>query len=109
MSIYYCYLLQSVSHPNNTYIGITNDLIRRVKQHNGHLKGGAKATRKHKDWHIVKSVELSDKSKALSFEYWAKHYRTKTGKISRTGPGISNKIKRMTELEQEIKSLPVLS
>ena len=44
----YCvYLLQS---ENCSYIGMTNDFLRRWMQHNGYLSGGAKYTSKKKDW-----------------------------------------------------------
>ena len=39
----FVYLLQSVS--GKTYIGATVDLQRRLRQHNGEITGGAKATR----------------------------------------------------------------
>ena len=37
------YLLYNARH-NKTYIGITTNLERRIRQHNGFIKGGAKAT-----------------------------------------------------------------
>jgi len=109
MDPYYCYLLRSTSHPNHTYIGITNNLNRRLDQHNGVLSGGAKATRKHKDWCAVKTVKLPDKSQALKFEYQAKHKKTRSGKTVRTPSGVLNKIKRMEELEQQFKFPPTVS
>jgi putative endonuclease len=35
------------------YTGITKDIIRRVRQHNGDLAGGAKATRAGRPWTLV--------------------------------------------------------
>lgn len=35
-----------------TYVGITNDLERRLEQHNGRLPGGAKTTRAGRPWTI---------------------------------------------------------
>ncbi len=45
---YICYMI----HHNfqNTYVGITNDFNHRLKQHNGIIRGGAKATKKFEDW-----------------------------------------------------------
>jgi len=37
---------------NRTYVGITSDFSRRLRQHNGELKGGAKYTRGRK-WALV--------------------------------------------------------
>ena len=42
MKEYYVYLLQSTSH--TTYIGETIDLNHSLRQHNGEIKGGARAT-----------------------------------------------------------------
>ena len=40
---YYCYFLYNVSNKKN-YIGITNNVTRRLRQHNKEIKGGAKYT-----------------------------------------------------------------
>ena len=42
MSKYYVYLLESTNHC--TYVGATMNLDRRLRQHNGEIKGGARAT-----------------------------------------------------------------
>lgn len=41
-----------VSSEGRTYVGITNDLSRRLDEHNGVLPGGAKATRRGRPWSI---------------------------------------------------------
>ncbi len=38
-----------------TYVGIALDLERRVAQHNGELKGGARSTRAGRPWVLVAS------------------------------------------------------
>jgi predicted GIY-YIG superfamily endonuclease len=65
-----CYLLISETS-NQTYVGITNNLERRIKQHNGHLSGGAKYTRSGRPWKIYGYVEgfCMDKSSVLKFEW----------------------------------------
>ena len=64
-----CYLLQSVDS-NRTYVGATNNLLRRLNDHNG-MNGkskGAKAT-KGQQWIVVLYVEgFSTKQGCLSFE-----------------------------------------
>ena len=35
------------------YIGVTTGTLRRLRQHNGALKGGAKATRAGRPWRVV--------------------------------------------------------
>jgi len=37
------YLLKCAN--NSLYCGITNDMVRRLRQHNGEIQGGAKYTR----------------------------------------------------------------
>jgi len=42
-----------VSHDEQrTYVGITNDLERRLGQHNGERPGGAKSTRAGRPWSV---------------------------------------------------------
>jgi predicted GIY-YIG superfamily endonuclease len=95
---WFCYLIRSKSYPNHTYIGSSPDVDKRLQKHNKLLPGGAKATRKHNDWELVKSVERPNKSSALSLEYYWKHYKTKTGTWRSTRPGIDNKLKRLGEI-----------
>lgn len=47
-----CYILRSenVNFINHTYNGYTNNLKRRIRQHNGVIKGGAKSTRNKGPW-----------------------------------------------------------
>lgn len=93
----YCYLLISTS-TNVTYIGITNNLERRLKQHNGLLIGGAKATRRFKDWIYYKVIELSNKNDALKFEYQWKH----------TKSGLNNKLIKLDEIIKKYDAKIVL-
>ena len=69
-TVNYCYILQN---GNRTYIGYTIDPFRRIKQHNGILKGGAKATSILKDWQYLAIITSSDplftKILALSIEW----------------------------------------
>lgn len=71
--MYYVYLLQSTIN-NRTYCGSTNNLDKRLRQHNGEIKGGAKSTSKYRPWNIICYVEgFIDKKHALRFEYQWKH------------------------------------
>lgn len=68
-----CYILQSAPRPTNTYVGVTNNWARRVRQHNGGLVGGAKRTSAHRPWRRVAYVSgFADKNAAMRFE-WSMH------------------------------------
>ena len=76
---YVLYLLTHSSH-NRTYLGITNNLERRVRQHNGELVGGAKYTQSFKGegkWLCYLCVSNLSKREALSIERIAKNKRRK--------------------------------
>jgi len=56
---------------NYTYVGITNNEIRRLRQHNGELKGGARYTtnfKKDGEWVYYAQIKNVDKCTALSIE-----------------------------------------
>jgi predicted GIY-YIG superfamily endonuclease len=75
MTDWYCYILRSIDkgHENLTYNGSTNDLKRRLRQHNQEISGGAKATRGHQ-WEIYAYMTgFTTHSNALSCEWRIKH------------------------------------
>jgi predicted GIY-YIG superfamily endonuclease len=66
----------------HTYIGATLDLNRRLRQHNGEIVGGAKATAKKKgQWERVLAIHgFPDQRSALKFEWrWKRNARYKRG------------------------------
>ena len=66
--MWYCYLLHCVKK-DKTYVGATIDPDRRLKQHNGLLSGGAKATKGH-EWERRCLVgTFPDETSALQFEW----------------------------------------
>ena len=73
------YLLTNTDN-NKTYLGVTVDINRRIKQHNGILSGGAKYTTSNigkGEWILHAIVNNLDKSKALSYERIIKNKRRK--------------------------------
>ena len=83
MKQYFVYLLESTNH--NTYVGATVDLDHRLRQHNGELKGGARATtmkvKKGETWKRVCHIEgFPSWSEALKFEWAWKFYSRKLSK-----------------------------
>lgn len=84
---YICYILRSSNplHYNKTYVGITNNSIRRLRQHNGELSYGARYTAMIRPLtYYIKIINLT-KSKALSIERsihnMRRKYRKYTGLI----------------------------
>lgn len=90
---WFCYILQS---ENKTYAGSTNNLKRRIKQHNGILKGGAKATR-GKTWTFyVILTGFKTHQNALQCEWKIKH---PTGKKNESKyRGTKGRIKGLNEM-----------
>lgn len=76
---YIVYLLINTNN-NYTYLGITNNSIRRLRQHNGEIKGGAKYTNSFKgngEWIYYLKIKNLTKSEALSIERIAKNKQKK--------------------------------
>lgn len=65
----YVYLLQSLSHPNQRYVGLTNNLRQRLSIHN---QGGSLHTSKYAPWRIVTAIRFDDDQRAFSFEQYLK-------------------------------------
>jgi predicted GIY-YIG superfamily endonuclease len=80
-SSYICYM---ITHEyKSTYVGITNNFTHRLSQHNGIIKGGAKATHKYNDWKLAFYISgFTTKSEVLSFEWHMHHPNGKRRKDS---------------------------
>ena len=70
----YVYLLESLNFPDQTYIGLTDDLRKRLIAHN---EGRASHTRKFKPWRLVTYLAFSDTDKAIAFE---RYLRSSSGR-----------------------------
>jgi len=79
INTYIVYLLVNTNSNNNhTYLGITNNSRRRLRQHNGIIKGGAKYTHAFKgdgEWVYYLKIKNLTKSESLSIERTAKNKR----------------------------------
>jgi predicted GIY-YIG superfamily endonuclease len=69
MKFYYVYILQSINSPDRYYVGFTENLDERLKDHNS---GKSSYTSKFKPWRFETYLAFSDKSKALNFEKYIK-------------------------------------
>ena len=65
----YVYLLQSIAHPNERYVGITRDLQRRLAEHDA---GGSPHTRRFRPWQCVVALRFADDAQADRFERYLK-------------------------------------
>lgn len=64
------YILVSQSSPHLTYVGYTVDPVRRWRQHNGFIKGGATKTSRHRPWRMHCFVTgFPTERDALHFEW----------------------------------------
>lgn len=71
---YICYCLRSTSTKRRTYVGITNNFKRRIRQHNGEITGGAKYTHAYRPWAPFFRVHgFKTKRQVLRFEWAMKH------------------------------------
>jgi len=98
MNNYYVYLLESTD--GSTYVGATINLNRRLRQHNGIIKGGAKRTtgkvNKGESWkrHCYVSG-FPDWKSALQFEW---RWKQLSRKISKKISPIEKRIQALNQL-----------
>ncbi|MBI3854187.1 MAG: GIY-YIG nuclease family protein [Planctomycetes bacterium] len=63
------YVLKSVRFSNKYYIGMTDDLEPRLKEHNA---GRSFHTAKWRPWKITVSISFEDRARAVQFERYLK-------------------------------------
>lgn len=74
---HHCYILQNGIN-KKTYNGYTVNPTRRLRQHNGELKGGAKATSSTNSWEYIAIVSgFPDEINALQCEWRIRHPNNK--------------------------------
>ena len=92
--MWYVYVIQSIIPrvdrrgrplPGFYYVGSTNNVTRRLRQHNGEIKGGGIFTSKHRPW-ILRAVygEYADRSEALKAEMALKRGKRGIGRTQWT-------------------------
>jgi putative endonuclease len=67
--MYFVYLLRSIKYPDKVYIGYTENLEARLKEHN---LGNSLYTSKYTPWEIVTYVGFRSQIKAIEFEQYLK-------------------------------------
>ena len=69
---FYVYMLKSLNKKSVTYVGYTNNLLKRIKLHNSGK--GAKFTRGRK-WKLIYKEKCNTKKQAICREYYIKNNR----------------------------------
>ena len=77
---FYVYMLKSLSRRSVTYVGYTNNLVKRIALHNSNK--GAKFTRGRK-WKLIYKEKYNSKKEAISREYYIKKNRSLRKKIEK--------------------------
>ena len=68
-AMFYTYIIRSIAHPDQRYIGHTADLRQRLAKHN---KGDVPHTSKFKPWKIEVYIAFETEEKAIAFESYLK-------------------------------------
>ena len=74
MNFFYVYILRSVQTPERFYVGLTQDLKRRLARHNA---GEVPHTSKFRPWRIKTAISFTDAQNAAEFE---KYLKTASGR-----------------------------
>ena len=70
---FYVYIIKTIkSKIKKSYVGYTNNLKKRLSDHNN--SKGAKSTKGHK-WELIYKKKFISKSQAMSYEYHLKNNR----------------------------------
>lgn len=90
-----CYLLRTIDGGSQkTYVGVTPDLDRRLRQHNGEIHGGAVATAGRR-WERVCHVRgFPDQRAALQFEW---RWKQITRRLARGEP-VERRLRALQQL-----------
>lgn len=67
--MYYVYLIRSLHFSDQTYVGRTQDLKKRLSCHNF---GGSSHTAKYKPWELVSFIGFKSEAAAIEFEKYLK-------------------------------------
>ena len=96
MDNWVCYIIENSGY---TYVGVSNNAEKRLRAHNGEIRGGAKyTTSKGKGWkHICTISGFPTKIESMQFEWALKHVPP------RKAGGIINRIKKLFILCNKVR------
>jgi predicted GIY-YIG superfamily endonuclease len=67
--LYYVYLIESVSTEDQRYVGMTDDLRQRLREHNA---GESSHTSRFRPWKLATYIAFTDRAKAEASERYLK-------------------------------------
>jgi putative endonuclease len=67
--MFHVYILRSLSDKDRWYVGFTEDMNQRLKDHNA---GHCTHTTKHRPWRLHVAMSFADREAALAFERYLK-------------------------------------
>lgn len=94
---YYLYMLRCANE--SFYTGIATNIERRINQHNGIEKGGAKYTRVHRPVELAYAEIFSSRSDALKREYAVKQL-SHAEKLKLSCAQKKNELKKIVQASQ---------
>ena len=100
---YYCYILGQSRHIRTgigrTYNGYTVDLVHRLRQHNGEIKGGAFATRNVGPWEFIAVMTCMDWTSVRAMQVeWLIRYPTRKKPRPTEYAGAQGRINSLVEI-----------
>ena len=93
----FLYVLVSCNNTTRSYVGVTNDIGRRLLEHNGHKSGGARYTTMFKPWRVHALFRLRNRRDALSLEWNVKHRKRKAD-----GLGVEGRVNASVRLGADV-------
>ncbi|MFC1894811.1 GIY-YIG nuclease family protein [Candidatus Dependentiae bacterium] len=69
--MHYVYIIKSINNPDKIYVGCTQNLKKRLSNHNC---GTTPHTSKYKPWKLIMYLAFNKKEKAIDFEKYLKSH-----------------------------------
>lgn len=83
VTMYSVYIIKSASG-HQTYVGMTNNFARRIRQHNGEIQGGATYTHRAVDWYPICIIDgFETMVEAMQAEWALKRRGRRRGAVGR--------------------------
>ena len=106
----YCYILGQTSHlsrgTGKTYNGYTVNLKRRLRQHNGIIKGGAHATRGNGPWEFIAIMTCDNWTNVRAMQVeWLIRYPTRKKPRPTAFAGARGRIQSLVEICKRIDEI----